>query len=148
MEQPQYNLFHRDRVEKELVPIYESENGLGTTVWSPLASGLLTGKYNNGMPDDSRLAHESMTWLRDMFEADHEQWASKLEKVRRLGTIAEGLDTSLAKLSLAWCLLNPNVSTVILGASKVSQLKENLSALEVVPKLTPVVRSAIEEVLS
>lgn len=148
MEQPQYNLLHRERVEKELAPLYESENGLGTTIWSPLASGLLTGKYNDGTPEDSRLGHKSMAWLREMFEAKTDEWSSNLDKIRRLGVIAEGLDVSLAKLSLAWCLTNPNVSTVILGASRVSQLEENLSALEIVPKLTPDVRAAIEEAVS
>ncbi|HSH09809.1 MAG TPA: aldo/keto reductase [Oceanipulchritudo sp.] len=148
MEQPQYNLLHRDKVEKEFAPLYTSANGLGTTIWSPLASGLLTGKYNNGIPEGSRLAHESTKWLLDLMQADPAAWEAKIGKIRALAAVADELGVPLARLSLAWCLANPNVSTVILGASRESQIKENLSALELVPKLTPEVLEAIEKAVA
>lgn len=148
MEQPHYNLLNRDRVDKELVPVIESANGLGTTIFSPLASGLLTGKYNDGVPEGSRLAHKSMTWLKDIVQGTPEEWAVKLGRIRRLGEIADGIGVSLAGLSLAWCLLNPRVSTVILGASREAQLRDNLTALEIVPKLTPEVQEAIEAAIA
>ena len=147
MEQPQYNLLHRERVEKEYAPLYESANGLGTTVWSPLASGILTGKYNDGIPGDSRLAQENLKWLRDAMQQNPEEWERKIGKTRALKQLADDLAVSLPELALAWCLLNPNVSTVILGASRESQLKENLKALTVVPKLTAEVRERIEAIL-
>lgn len=146
MEQPQYNLLHRERVEKEYAPLYASANGLGTTIWSPLASGLLTGKYNEGIPADSRLAKEE--WLRKIIDEDKEEWEKKLAKLKDLDRIADELGTSMAKLCLAWCLLNPNVSTVILGASSRKQLEENLSALEVLPKLDAGVRESIESAIA
>lgn len=148
MEQPQYNLLHRERVESEYAPLFESPGGLGTTVWSPLASGLLTGKYNDGIPEGSRMAHESMKWMREKMEKDPEGWNGKIRRIKALGKIADGLGVSLARFSLAWCLVNPNVSTVILGASRKSQIEENLQALEVVPKLTEAVRSEIEEAIA
>lgn len=148
MEQPQYNLLHRERLEKELVPVFESANGLGTTVFSPLASGLLTGKYNSGFPEGSRLADASMKWLRGIVQGDESEWALKLDKLRKLGTIADGLGIPLSRMALAWCLLNPRVSSVILGASRESQLKENLTALEAVPILTQDVQAAIDEALA
>ena len=148
MEQPQYNLLHRKRVEEDLAPLYHSPSGLGTTVWSPLASGLLTGKYNAGIPEDSRLGHASMNWLRDALQKDPDDWKQKLEKVKALSGIAEGLGVSLVQLSLAWCLANKHVSTVILGASRASQLEENFSSLEVVSQLTPDVMEAIEAAVS
>lgn len=141
MEQPQYNLFIRKRVEDEYARLYE-DIGLGTTTWSPLASGLLTGKYNNGIPDDSRGALPGYEWLQ---EALSDQ--TRIEKVRKLQEVADGLGCSLAQLSIAWCAKNPNVSTVITGASKVAQVHENLKALEVLPKLTAEVMTQIDELV-
>ena len=141
MEQPHYNMFTRERFEKGYARLYE-EIGLGTTVWSPLASGLLTGKYNAGVPADSRAALKGYEWLqKDVTDPQ------RLEKVKRLQPIAADLGCSLAQLALAWCLKNPHVSTVITGASKVEQVQENFGALEVVPKLTPEVMERIEGVL-
>lgn len=144
MEQPQYNMFHRERFEVEYERLY-SEIGLGTTIWSPLASGVLTGKYNDGIPDDSRMALDSYKWLRDRLES--EQGQAQLEKVRELTTIANDLDCSMAQLALAWTLKNPNVSTAITGATKLSHVEDNLAALSVVPKLTDDVMETIEGVL-
>lgn len=148
MEQPQYNLLHRDKVENEFSPLYSSAQGLGTTIWSPLASGLLTGKYNDGVPEDSRLAHESMKWLREMMQKDPADWEARLQKCKALGAVAGDLGVPTAGLAIAWCLLNKNVSTVILGASRASQVTDNLKALEIVPKLTPDVQAAIEKAVS
>jgi aryl-alcohol dehydrogenase-like predicted oxidoreductase len=142
VEQPQYNLFHRHRVEKEYAPFYRSP-GLGTTVWSPLATGLLTGKYNDGVPADSRLNSPGMEWLRDRLTADP-QFKDKLNAVQKLTVIASELGTTLPRLALAWCLKNPHVSSVILGASRVVQLQENLGALAVVDQLTPDVMKRID----
>ncbi|MBK7755033.1 MAG: aldo/keto reductase [Deltaproteobacteria bacterium] len=141
-EQPQYNLFHRERVEVELAPLY-AERGLGTTVWSPLASGLLTGKYNEGMPKGSRLSAESMDWLRDLVITP-----VRIAQVKRLQRVADELDCSLAQLSLAWAARPDFVSTVITGASRVEQVIHNLLALDVVPQLTPDVLAAIDAVLA
>ena len=141
MEQPQYNLLCRDRVEREYASLY-TDFGLGTTIWSPLASGLLTGKYNNGIPSDSRVNTPGMGWLKEMFQ--QAQSDGRLDKVRALAPIAADLGVSLPALGVAWCLKNPRVSTVILGASRVSQLKENLRALEVVPKLTDEIMARID----
>lgn len=139
MEQPQYNLLTRDRVEKEYARLYR-EIGLGTTVWSPLASGLLSGKYLEGIPADSRANLPGYEGLRDrLLNSPH------LDRVRRLQPIAAELGCTLSQLSLAWCLKNPQVSTVITGASRVAQLRENLGALEVAPKLTAEVLARIEE---
>ncbi|NDV63252.1 aldo/keto reductase [Puniceicoccales bacterium CK1056] len=148
MEQPQYNLLHRDRVESEYDPLFKSADGLGTTIWSPLASGFLTGKYNKGIPEGSRLAQKNMQWLRDMVEKDPDGWDRKLSKIKALGGIADGLGVSLAQMSIAWCLTNPHVSTVILGASRPEQLEENLSSLDVLPKLDSEIKAAIEEAVS
>jgi voltage-dependent potassium channel beta subunit len=131
MEQPQYNLLHRERVEQEYAPLYAAY-GMGTTIWSPLGSGLLSGKYNDGVPADSRLAQPDYAWLRESVLGKGDE---RLRKVRALQPIADELDGSLAQLSIAWCLLNPHVSTVMLGASRREQLEENLGALEVLPKL-------------
>lgn len=131
MEQPQYNLLHRERVEQEYAPLYDTY-GMGTTIWSPLASGLLSGKYNNGVPSESRLAQPGYAWLR---EAVLENDGSRLEKVRRLAPIAAELGVSMAQLAIAWCLANPHVSTVMLGASKLEQLEQNLGALALLPRL-------------
>ncbi|PTX97970.1 aldo/keto reductase [Opitutus sp. ER46] len=135
VEQPQYNLFHRSRIEIEYAPLYKAP-GLGTTIWSPLASGLLTGKYNAGVPQDSRLNAPGMEWLRDTI-LKQPGIEKKLAALPALAALAQELGTSLPRLGVAWCLKNPHVSTVILGASRVEQLQENLGALEVVDRLTP-----------
>jgi voltage-dependent potassium channel beta subunit len=145
MEQPQYHMFHRQTVEVEYARLYETI-GLGTTIWSPLASGLLTGKYNDGVPENSRLTLEGYEWLRKMFES--EEWQERLIIVRELTKVASELDTSMAKLAIAWCLKNPNVSTVITGASRVDQVKENMKALDIVPQLTDDVMEKIEGLLN
>ena len=144
MEQPQYNMFHRERFEVEYARLYE-EIGLGTTIWSPLASGLLTGKYSEGIPDDARINLPGYEWLKKMFESEEGQ--EHISKVRDLSVIAEELGTNMATLALAWCLKNPNVSTVILGASRLSQLEENLKSVNVIDQLTDDVMEHIEEVL-
>ena len=144
MEQPQYNLLHRERVEQEYAPLYDAY-GMGTTIWSPLASGLLTGKYNDGVPSDTRLSQPGYEWLR---EAILEQGGDRIEKVRRLVPIASDLGVSMAQLAVAWCLVNPHVSTVMLGASKLEQLKHNLAALDVLPRLDADVLKRIEQALA
>ncbi len=141
MEQPQYSLLVRERVEKEYARLY-SEIGLGTTIWSPLASGLLTGKYNDGIPKETRLGFESNEWLREYVISDE-----KIAKVKALAAVAADLGISQAVLAIAWCLKNPHVSTVILGASKESQLTETLTASEAAEKLTPDVLEKIEQIL-
>jgi voltage-dependent potassium channel beta subunit len=141
MEQPQYNMFHRERVEKEYARLY-GDIGLGLTIWSPLASGLLTGKYAAGLPEDSRAALPGYEWLRNSL-TDEGRNAS----VRALQPLAAELGCSLAQLALAWCVKNPQVSTVITGASRVSQVQENMQALDVVAKLTPDVMARIDEIL-
>ncbi|MDQ3057373.1 MAG: aldo/keto reductase [Pseudomonadota bacterium] len=127
MEQPQYNLLHRERVELEYASLY-AELGLGTTIWSPLASGLLTGKYNTGIPDDSRLAQPRYTWLQRSVLGDAP--SGRVERARRFTALAEKLGVAPASLAIAWCLRNPHVSSVILGATRKEQLLENLGALE------------------
>jgi len=144
MEQPQYNMFHRERVEKEYAPLYAGV-GLGTTIWSPLASGLLTGKYLEGTPEGSRITLEGYEWLKKRFES--EEAKAQLEKVRQLMPIADEAGCSLPQLALAWCLKNPNVSTVITGASKVWQVEENMKAMDFVDKLTPDIMERIEDIL-
>lgn len=141
MEQPQYNMFHREKVEVEFSQIYKTV-GLGTTIWSPLASGVLTGKYLDKFPEGTRLGMEGLEWLKDLSLTEE-----RLEKVRKLGKIANDLGTSMPKLAIAWCLTNPNVSTVILGGSKVNHLEENIDALELVPQLNEEILNSIEEVL-
>jgi voltage-dependent potassium channel beta subunit len=143
MEQPEYNLFRRDRVENEYAPLFQ-KYGLGTTIWSPLASGVLTGKYLNGIPAGSRMTLPGYEWLRARYESP--EGKSRNAKAKQLADIAQSLDVSLTNLSLAWCLKNPNVSTVILGASKKTQLEENLRALDVLPKLTESVMSEIDAI--
>lgn len=144
LEQPQYNLLHRARVEQEYAPLYESY-GIGTTIWSPLASGLLSGKYNDGVPPDSRLAgHEG---LRKEF-LGQDGGRATIAKLRRLQPIADELSCSLAQLAIAWCLLNPHVSTVILGASRSEQLQHNLQALTLLPRLDASVVQRIEQALA
>ncbi len=145
MDQPQYNMFRREKVEKDFVPLYE-EIGLGTTIWSPLASGLLTGKYNDGIPEGSRLSMEEYDWLREKL-LETESGRRKLEKVQKLSNIADEAAIPMPQLALAWCLKNPNVSTVITGASKVEQVKQNMKAVEVVDALTPDIMERIEDIL-
>ncbi len=144
MEQPQYNLFHRERVEVEYNKLYR-EIGLGTTIWSPLASGLLSGKYINLTPNDTRIDRPGMEWLKELIVGEHNAW--KHEKVKRLKTVADELGVSISRLSIAWVLKNPNVSTAILGASKLDQLKETLQSLEVVPMLKPEIMERIEGIM-
>lgn len=144
MEQPQYNMFHRERVEVEYHPLYE-QYGLGTTIWSPLASGFLTGKYNDGIPEDSRVNLEGYEWLKE--ELTSEEGQRKIRKVGELAGIAEDLGTTMPRLAIAWCLLNLNVSTVITGASKVEQIHENMQSLQLLEKLTDDVQARIESVL-
>jgi voltage-dependent potassium channel beta subunit len=141
MEQPQYNMFHRERVEREYAPLYDTP-GLGTTIWSPLASGLLTGKYNDGIPDGSRLATEGYEWLQDQVLREE-----RLDTVRRLTEVAKDLGCTTAQLALAWCLLSDRVSTVITGASKPAQVRENMQALGVVEKIDGEAEARIESIL-
>jgi voltage-dependent potassium channel beta subunit len=129
VEQPEYNLFNRRKVEREYSRLYD-DIGLGLTTWSPLASGLLTGKYLDGVPDDSRAALPGYEWLRDLLTDP-----GRNDKVRRLAAVADDLGCSLAQLSVAWCASNPHVSTVITGASRVEQVHENLAALDVLERL-------------
>jgi len=139
-EQPEYNLFRRDRFEREYARLFKDYR-YGSTTWSPLASGLLTGKYSNGIPKDSRGSLKGYDWLKGrLTDPDN------LAKVRALEPVAQDLGCTLAQLSLAWCLKNPNVSTVITGASRVEQVHEDMKAIDVVPKLTPEVLSRIDEI--
>lgn len=142
MEQPQYNLFHRAKVEKEFAPLYDTV-GLGTTIWSPLASGVLSGKHTLEGDSSSRLRAAGLDWLRE-----RELTEARLKKVNDLKAIASGLGLSLPVLAIAWCLKNPHVSTVILGASKVPQLEENLTAVEAQDLITSEVIVRVEMVLS
>lgn len=144
MEQPQYHMFERERVEKEYARLYTSM-GLGTTIWSPLASGLLSGKYNDGIPEGTRMTLPGYEWLREMVESD--EGRGRLEKVRKLAPVAADLGCTMAQMAIAWCLRNPRVSTVITGASRASQVQENMKALDVVPKLTQPVIDRIEAIL-
>jgi voltage-dependent potassium channel beta subunit len=142
VEQPQYNMFHRYRVEVDYADLYNGL-GLGTTVWSPLASGLLTGKYSNGIPEDARLKMDHLNWLKELALTE-----DKLNKVKKLQTLADQLHLSLAQLSIIWCLSNPHVSTVILGASKVQQFTENLKTISLQTLLTNEVKVEIEKILN
>ena len=141
MEQPQYNMLHRERFEQEYAPLY-SELGYGTTIWSPLASGLLSGKYNDGIPQDSRAALKGYEWLQRGITPE------RIAIVKQIAPIASDLGCSTAQLALAWCLKNPNVSTVITGASRAEQVQHNMQALDVLPKLTDDVMKQIEGVLA
>jgi voltage-dependent potassium channel beta subunit len=141
MEQPQYNLLHRERVEQEYARLYR-DIGLGTTIWSPLASGLLTGKYNDGIPANSRGTVKGYEWLAERLSDQ-----PKIAIVKRLVPIAADLGCTMAQMSLAWCLKNPNVSTAITGASRPEQVTENMKALDVVPKLTPEIMARIDGAL-
>jgi len=142
MEQPQYNLFHRRRMEEEYAPVF-SEYGLGTTIWSPLASGILSGKYADGIPEDSRFNVEGYQWLREMIES--ERGRARIQAASEVAAIARGIGATPAQLALAWCLAKPNVSTVILGASRVEQLEENLGALDVYERMDQSVIDRLEE---
>jgi len=141
MEQPQYNLLHRERVELEYAPLY-TELGLGTTIWSPLASGLLTGKYNDGVPEGSRLAQPRYAWLQRSVLGDAQ--SGRVERARRFSALATRLGVPPASLAIAWCLRNPNVSSVILGATRKEQLLENLGALDLSQRLDEGVWQQVE----
>ena len=146
VEQPQYNVFTRERFEVEYAPLFKQFE-YGTTIWSPLASGLLTGKYNDGIPEGSRYANHKEFFSNSVNELQTESGKAKIEKVRKLTKIAERLGGNCTQLALAWAASNPNVSTVILGATKVEQIHDNCKALELIPKLTPEVLEEIEKVL-
>ena len=141
MEQPQYNLLDRERFEVEYAPIFEKYH-MGTTTWSPLASGVLTGKYLDGVPEGSRASLKGYEWLRDVM-VDSDRGQERMQRVAKIVHIAEELGTSLSKLAIAWCLLNKNVSTVILGASRVEQLEENLQAVDVLPLLSEEIQAKL-----
>ncbi len=145
MEQSQYNLLRRERIEKEYIRLYD-RIGLGTTIWSPLASGILTGKYSNGIPKGSRLSLSSYKWLKESI-MDTPEGKVKIEKARKLQVVADELGISLARLALAWCLKNPHVSTVITGASRPEQVVENMKALDDVSLLTDDVMGRLETIV-
>jgi voltage-dependent potassium channel beta subunit len=145
MEQPEYNMFKRDRVEAEFAPLYE-DIGLGTTIWSPLASGLLTGKYNDGIPEGSRLDLEKYSWLRKKL-LETEEGKEKLRKVEKLAKVSDDIGVPMPQLALIWCLKNPNVSTVITGASSVEQVEQNMKAIDLVDKVDKGAMDKIEEIL-
>lgn len=140
VEQPQYNLFHRQKVEKEFARLYE-DIGLGLTVWSPLASGLLSGKYAKGIPEGSRASFKSMSWVADLARDEHRQQA-----IQSFLPLAKELGCTPAQLAIAWCAKNPRVSTVITGASRAEQVTENMKALEVLPKLTPEIMEKLHRI--
>ena len=140
-EQPQYNMFEREKIEKEYLDVYRTVE-LGTTIWSPLASGLLSGKYNDGIPKTSRFALEGFDWLKDRWMLD-----DNIKKVKNISELANKLGVSTASLSIAWCIKNPNVSTAILGATKKQQLLENLKSLDVVPMLSAEVMEKIDGIM-
>jgi voltage-dependent potassium channel beta subunit len=141
MEQPQYNLLERNKMENEFLMIFKTV-GMGTTIWSPLASGLLSGKYNDGIPEGSRFGLSGFDWLR-------ERWMKEdlLRKVKGLAALAKELGISMAELSIAWCIKNPNVTTAILGATKKEQLLQNLKAADAVAKLDEAVMQLIEDIV-
>jgi voltage-dependent potassium channel beta subunit len=141
MEQPQYNLFEREKMEKDYLDVFRNV-GLGTTIWSPMASGLLTGKYNDGIPKNSRFALQGFDWLKERWMLE-----DNMKKVKKLAELSNKMGVSLATLSIAWCIHNPNVSTAILGATKKQQLIENLKSLEVVKMLTPEIMEKIDAIM-
>lgn len=145
MEQPQYHLLHRERVEREYLPLCEGA-GLGLTTWSPLAAGILTGKYKDGVPAGSRLTLPGYEWLREHVLSD--KGRARIRTAAALEPVAAELGCTLAQLAIAWCLVNPRVSTVILGASRQEQLRENLDALRVLPRLTAPVLEKIEKIVA
>ena len=138
-------MFHRERIEQEYAALYK-KIGLGTSIWSPLASGLLTGKYNNGVPTGTRASLPNYEWLHRQFES--EATKQNIEKVKRLIPLADSLGCTMAQMALAWCLKNPNVSTVMTGASKVQQVNENMKALDIVASLNDDIMERIEAVLN
>jgi aryl-alcohol dehydrogenase-like predicted oxidoreductase len=140
VEQPEYNLFNRQKMENEYLGIFKTV-GLGTTIWSPLATGLLTGKYNNGIPEGSRLSIPGFEWLKDKT-----LMGDKLSKVKDFQSLADELGTGMAPLAIAWCLRNPNVTTAILGATRKDQLEENFKALDVLPLLTNELMDRIDQI--
>lgn len=142
MEQPQYNMFHREKVEVEYSQIYKTV-GLGTTIWSPLASGILSGKYLEPLKEDTRFDIAGLEWLKERNLTEE-----NLHKVRQLKKLADDMGISLSRLAIAWCLHNPAVSTVILGASKVAHLEENLGALDLLDKFNPELINRIERILN
>ncbi len=141
MEQPQYNLFERKKIELDYLPVYE-EVGIGTTIWSPLASGILTGKYNNGVPEGSRLSIEKYAWLK---ESALQQ--ERIDKVKQLEKVANELNTTLSTLAIAWTITNPHVTTAILGATKEAQLAENLKAIDIYPLIDDAIKNEIEDIM-
>ena len=141
VEQPQYNLFERAKMENEYLEIFKNL-GMGTTIWSPLAAGLLTGKYNDGIPEGSRFQLEGFEWLRDRWLMQ-----DRIKKVQLLGAMAKALKVSTASLSIAWCIKNPNVSTAILGATNKAQLVDNLTAIDTAALLTPEMMEQIENIV-
>lgn len=141
VEQPQYNMFERFKMEQDYLPVFQNV-GLGTTIWSPLAAGFLTGKYLNGIPEDSRLAIQGFDWLKERWVQE-----AKIEKVKKLAVLAQEMNVSLAEMAIAWTIKNPNVTTAILGATKKTQLEENLKALQVLPLLTTEMMGKIENIL-
>ena len=141
VEQPQYNMFERFKMEQDYLPVFQN-TGMGTTIWSPLAAGFLTGKYNDGIPAGSRLAIEGFDWLKERWLQDE-----KIKKVKKLEALAKEMNVPLAALAIAWTINNPNVTTTILGATKKQQLEENLKALDVVSLLTPENNKKIEKIL-
>ena len=141
MEQPQYNMFERYKVELDYLPVYKN-TGLGTTIWSPLAAGFLTGKYLQGIPEDSRLAITGFDWLKDRWLQDE-----KINKLKKLVSLADSLGVSMASLAIAWTIKNPQVTTAILGATKKEQLTENHKALDTLKLLSPEVMDEIEKIL-
>jgi aryl-alcohol dehydrogenase-like predicted oxidoreductase len=144
MEQPEYNMFNRERVESEYYRLYR-DVGLGTTIWSPLDSGLLTGKYSQGVPQGTRATLDGYDWLRKYFESPTGR--ERAQKVQQMTPIAEELGCTMAQLALAWCVKNPHVSTVITGASRREQVDANMQALDVAQRITPDVTERIEAIL-
>jgi len=141
VEQPEYNLFHREKMESEFLKIF-SDIGMGSTIWSPLASGLLTGKYNNGIPEGSRMSIPGFDWLKEKVIVEE-----KIEKVKKLKPVADKLGSNLASLSIAWCIKNPDTTTAILGATNKEQLKQNLEALKLLPLLSEDILNEIEDIV-
>ena len=144
MEQPEYNMFERQKVESDYIPLYDLF-GLGTTIWSPLASGLLTGKYNDGIPTDSRANLPGYEWLKKRFESP--EGKARIEKVKAIAALAKDIGLPIHHLALLWCNANPHVSTIILGASRKAQLVDNLEALKSKSKVTPDVIKRVDEIL-
>jgi voltage-dependent potassium channel beta subunit len=142
MEQPQYNMFERFKMEQDYIPVFQNV-GLGTTIWSPLAAGFLTGKYNDGFPEGSRLSMKGFEWLRDRWIQE-----DKMSKLKKLDQLSKELNVSMASLAISWTIHNPNVTSTILGATSKEQLEENFKALDVLPLLTTDVMNRIDEILA